>query len=153
MGKPQKADTAAHEQRETITEIVEYPEHVQRTESATFKANKRLMVRQLDLPCWVCGTRENREIHHIHEWALWADLDPDKVLDSLHAFDPYGFTKADPETPVASADDKRNLLCLCAEHHRAVEAGIHRLTGEIWIAQRAAKPGVSITHPTGKASK
>jgi len=138
-------DTPAHEQRETITECIEYPEHVQRTESGEFRANKRRLVRQMKIPCWVCGTHDNLEVHHLHEWSLWNDLDPEKVLDALHVYDYYGFTKADPETPIKSPDDIRNLVVLCADHHRAVEMGIHRLTGEIWLAQRAAKPGITIT--------
>lgn len=138
------ADTPAHETVETLRCDVEYPEHVQRTVSAEFAANRRYMIRQLDLGCWICGSRDKREIHHIHEWSLWNALDPEKVLDALHAFDPYGFTKANPEAPVQSPDDRRNLLCLCEEHHRAVNHGVHRITGEFWIAQRAVKPGVEI---------
>lgn len=161
MSEP-KPDTPAHEQDDTIREAVEYPEHVQRSASAEFERNRRLLLKQLDLPCWICGSRDSREVHHLHEWALWPCLDPDKVLDTLHVFDPYGFTHKMGEQPVASPDDVRNCLVLCGHcelagvpvpggHHRGVDAGIHRLTFPIWVAQRAAKPGVSITKALGKA--
>lgn len=40
----------AHEQQHTLTEFVEFPDHDQRTESAEFRKNKRVLVKQLDLP-------------------------------------------------------------------------------------------------------
>jgi hypothetical protein len=146
----------AHEQEHTLTEFVEFPDHDQRTESAEFRKNKRLLVSQLDLPCFICGCRDQREVHHLHEWALWGALDPEKVLDTLHMFDPYGFTHKMGEQPIETPDDIRNLLVLCGHceidgvpvpggHHRGVDAGVHDLTFPIWIAQRAVKEGMSIT--------
>lgn len=145
-----------HEMKHTVTEFVEIPDHEQRTESAEFRKNKRLMVKQLDLPCFICGSRDAREVHHLHEWALWGALDPEKVLDTLHVFDPYGYTHKMGETPIESPDDVRNLLVLCGHceidgvpvpggHHRGVDAGVHDLTFPTWIAQRAVKVGMSIT--------
>jgi 5-methylcytosine-specific restriction endonuclease McrA len=137
--------TTAHEQTDTIREEVLYPEHVQRTESEEFRRNKLRLVRKLDLGCWVCGSRDKREVHHIHEWSLAPSLDMSKALDTLHCFDPYGFTAHDPETPLSGPDDLRNLLVLCETCHRGADAGVHRLTYPIWVARRAAKPGVQIT--------
>lgn len=127
-----------------------------RVESSEFRRNKRVMVRQLDLPCWICGCRDKREVHHIHEWALWNALDPEKVLDTLHVFDPYGYTHQIGEKPIESPDDIRNLLVLCGEHtvdgvtipgghHRGENLGVHDLSFPIWVAQRAVKAGFSIT--------
>ena len=145
-----------HEQKHTITEFIEYPDHDKRTESSEFRKNKRILVRQLDLPCWVCGCRDAREVHHLHEWALWGALDHEKVLDTLHVFDPYGFTHKIGEQSIETPDDIRNLLVLCGSHtidgvaipgghHCGVDIGVHDLTFPIWIAQRAVKDGVSIT--------
>lgn len=145
-----------HEMKHTITEFIEIPDHAERKESAMFSRNKRTLVRQLDLPCWVCGNRDAREVHHVHEWALWGALDPAKVLDTLHVFDPYGYTHNAGAQPIESPDDIRNLLVLCGHceidgvpvpggHHRGVDAGVHNLTLPTWIAQRAVKPGLSIT--------
>jgi hypothetical protein len=155
----------AHEQKHTLIEFVEYGEHADRTTSAEFRHNSRILVRQLDLPCWICGSRDHREVHHIHEWSLWNSLDPEKVLDTLHVFDPYGFTHKIGEQPILTPDDIRNLLVLCGHcdiagigvpggHHRGIDAGAHDLTFPIWVAQRAVKPGLSITraiqHVKGK---
>ena len=139
--------TKAHEQKDTIQEDVWYPAHVQRTESATFRANKHTLVKKLRLKCWVCGCSEHLEVHHLHEWALWPDLDPEKVHDDLMVFDPYGFSHQMTGQPVESPDDIRNLLVLCEHHHRHPEQGIHRLTFPVWLPQRAANPGVQITEP------
>lgn len=149
--------TPQHEQIETFREEVEYPAHAQRTESAEFGRNKRQLVKQLDLPCWICGSRDKREVHHfIAEWALWDDVDPDKMLDLVHIFDIYGFAHKMGEQPIESPDDIRNLMVLCGSHtvdgveipgghHRGVDTGIHRLTFPIWVAQRVVKDGITIT--------
>jgi hypothetical protein len=143
-----------HAEERTIHEFIEYPDHAKRTESALFRENKRRLVRQLKVPCWVCGGREQLEVHHIHEWSLWDALDPAKVLDTLHAFDPYGYTHAGGDKPIESPDDLRNLVVLCELHHRGVDTGVHDLTMPIWLPQRAVKDGVAITqavqHVKGK---
>lgn len=138
-------DSGTHEESRTIHEFIEYPDHAARTESAEFRANKRRLVRQLDLGCWICGSKEAREVHHIHEWSLWLALDPERVLDSLHAFDPYGYTHAGGDKPIESPDDVRNLVVLCEKHHRGINSGVHDLTMPIFFPQRAVKEGHSIT--------
>lgn len=148
--------SGTHDEKHSITEYIAYPDHEKRTESPEFVKNKRILVKQLDLPCFICGNRDSREVHHIHEWALWGALDHEKVLDTLHIFDPYGFTHQKGDQPILSPDDIRNLLVLCGHcevngtdvpggHHRGVSTGIHEMTFPIWIAQRAVKAGLSIT--------
>lgn len=148
--------TAAHAQSHTHVEHVQFEDHAKRTESTEFRKNKRTLVRQLHLGCWVCGGKDHPEVHHIHEWALWPALDPERVLDTLHVFDPYGFTHQIGEKSIESPDDIRNLLVLCGHceingipvpggHHRGRDAGVHELTFPTWVAQRAVKPGHSIT--------
>jgi hypothetical protein len=142
------SDVAAHEQRETFTEVEIYPEHAQRTESAEFGRNKRLLVKQLDLPCFICGSREAREVHHfICEWALADVADWDKVLDFAHVFDPYGFTrKAPPEEPmVLCGTHTLDGVPIPGGHHRGIDIGIHRMTFPIWVAQKIVKDGVAVT--------
>lgn len=152
----EKQITAAHHQQHTMIEVVDYDAHAARTESADFRKNKRQMVRQLDLPCWCCGSREKREVHHLFEWALFSKLDPEKVLDTLHVFDPYGYTHQMGDKAIETPDDIRNLIVLCGSHtidgveipgghHRGVNIGIHDITFPIWLAQRAVKPGENIT--------
>ena len=137
--------TESHDEKHTFTEFIDYPAHETRTESAEFRANKRRLVKQLDIGCWICGSKESREVHHIHEWSLWNALDPEKVLNSLHAFDPYGYTHAGGEKPIESPDDLRNLVVICEVHHRGIGTGVHALTMPIWLPQRAVKKGFSIT--------
>ena len=145
-----------HEEADSVREVVEFPGHEARTELSEFRKNKRILVRQLELPCWICGSRDAREVHHLHEWSLWPALDHEKVLDTLHVFDPYGYTHQMGEQPIESPDDIRNLLVLCGHHeisgvpvpgghHRGVDLGAHDLTMPTWLALRSCKPGVEIT--------
>lgn len=151
-----------HEEAHTVHEVVEFPGHEARTESSEFRKNKRILVKQLDLPCWICGSRDAREVHHLHEWSLWPALDPEKVLDTLHVFDPYGYTHKMGEQPIESPDDIRNLLVLCGHHeingvpvpgghHRGVDLGVHDLTMPTWLALKSVKPGIEITKAIGHA--
>lgn len=143
-------DVASHEQRETLIIDVEYPEHVQRTESPEFARNKTQLVRKLDTPCFCCKSRDAREVHHfVIEWAEWDDADPEKVLDRMHHFDIYGFAAQLGDAPVASPDDIRNLMVICARCHRGAGTGIHRVPFPDWISQVVAKDGDIILKSTG----
>jgi hypothetical protein len=120
------------------------------------------MVRQLDLPCWICGSRDAREVHHIHEWALWNKLDPEKVLDTLHVFDPYGLhpplgrpadrlARRYPQPAGALRQPHDRWREIPGGHHRGVNIGVHDITFATWIAQRSRKDGETITHAINKA--
>lgn len=151
----------AHDQVETFREDVVYPQHAQRKESPLFAQNKRQLVTKLDTPCFTCGSRDAREVHHfIVEWAMWDEVDPAKVLQTAHHFDIYGFAAQMGDMPFESPDDIRNLMVLCGSHtldgetiegghHRGVDCGIHRTTFPTWIGQKIAKDGVTITRALG----
>lgn len=140
-------DTPAHEQIESLRVDVEYPEHVQRTESAEFAANKHRLINKIG-HCWNCGTRDDLEIHHvIVEWSEWNNADPIKVLRAMHAFDPYGFSEdaAKHGDPLpTSADDLRNLLPLCRTCHRGACMGIHQVPLPFWFANMVRKEGTVV---------
>ena len=139
------ADTPAHEQIETLRVDVEYPEHVQRTESAEFAANKRMLVQKLDTPCFSCGSKADREVHHfVTEWALADSADWDKVFRLVHHFDIYGFAAQLGDKPIASPDDIRNLVVLCQKCHRGRGFGIHLVPFPDWIGQVMAKDGSTV---------
>lgn len=139
---------AEHEQRETLTIDIEYPDHAQRTESPEFAANKRTLVTKLDTPCFCCGGKENREVHHfIIEWAEWDFADPAKVLTAAHRFDIYGYAGQLGDKPILSPDDIRNLVVICAKCHRGRGTGIHLVPFPNWIAQVVAKDGEVICKP------
>jgi hypothetical protein len=137
----------AHERVETITEVVEYPAHEERAESPAYRHARHILIDRLDLPCRICGSREQRETHHIFEWAEWGNMDPAKVLTALRQIDFYGFGHEKGDEPVATPDDIRNLVVLCRHHHRLPGGGIHNLTGPIWMAQLGEKAGVEVVKP------
>lgn len=145
------ADTAAHEQIESLKVDVEYPEHVQRTESTEFAANKRQLIVKLDTPCFSCGSKQDREVHHfITEWALADDADWDKVFKLAHHFDIYGFAAQLGDKPITSPDDIRNLVVICAKCHRGAGFGIHLVPFPFWIGQVMAKDGAVVLKAPGK---
>lgn len=140
-----KPDTAAHEVDEHLEVDVEYPEHVQRTESAEFAANKRMLIQKLDTPCFSCGSKENREVHHfVTEWALAAVADWDKVFKLVHHFDIYGFAAQLGDKPISGPDDIRNLVVICEPCHRGAMRGIHLVPFPDWIGQVMAKDGTTV---------
>ena len=142
------SETAAHEVKETLTIDVEYPEHAQRTESAEFGHNKRTLVTKLDTPCFCCGSKEHREVHHfLIEWAEWDNADPAKVLQKMHQMDIYGYAAQLGDKAVESPDDIRNLVVICATCHRGAGTGIHLVPFPNWISQVVAKDGVQILKP------
>lgn len=142
------ANTAAHEQSERLKVTVEYPEHVERSNSAEFNANKHRLVNKLGLGCWKCGTLDNLEVHHfIIEWSEWNNADPAKVLKIMHKFDAYGFAQdglkqGDPLP--TSPDDIRNLMVLCMACHRGSGVGIHLVPVPFWFADLVKKDGTIV---------
>ena len=146
-------DVAAHDQIETYRIDVEYPAHPPRTESHEFATNKIKLVTKLDMPCFSCGGKDKREVHHFCiEWAEADSADWAKVFQKVHQFDIYGFAASMGETPITSPDDIRNLVVICASCHRGAGLGIHLVPFPNWISQVVAKDGVRILKPTGKAT-
>ena len=152
----QKPDTPAHEQVESLRVDVEYPEHVQRTESAEFAANKHRLVKKLELKCFKCGGSDGLEVHHfIIEWSEWDSADPAAVQRIMHKFDVYGFAadQASQGDPLpASPDDIRNLMVLCESCHRGACLGIHQVPLPFWFADLVKKPGAVVLKAPAKAS-
>lgn len=146
-----------HEQAGRIEEYIIYPEHSQRTESELFKKNKDKLIKELNLPCFKCASKSNsilpseayehREVHHwLVEWATFNAVDPKKVQHLLDSgfFDPYGFAVKMKGESFESPDDIRNLLVLCAKHHRESGVGIHHSSAPEWLSDLVAKDGVNI---------
>jgi len=132
-------------QKRTITEYIDLPAREVRVDSAEFNRNKHMLVKRLDVPCWICGSREKREVHHLHEHAMAPSLDFDKVADTLMAIDVYGYSHQLEGKPIESMDDIRNLIVLCEDHHRTQGTGVHASTFDLWLAQRAARDGVKVS--------
>lgn len=144
-------DTPAHETVENLRVDECFPEHAQRTESAEFAANKRQLVTKLDTPCFSCGSKEKREVHHfITEWALAQIADWDKVFKLVHHFDIYGFAAQLGDKPITSPDDIRNLVVVCEKCHRGAGLGIHLVPFPDWIGQVMAKDGTTVLKAPAK---
>lgn len=141
-------DTRAHELKDTLLEVVETPEHIQRKgESAEFHRGVERLKVDGHYRCWICGSLEDLQTHHlISEWSIWNSVDPSKLFDVAAIFDPYGYSRS-PEfagKPVESVDDIRNFMVLCQKHHTGQVTGIHSTTFSAWISQKIAKDGVEI---------
>jgi hypothetical protein len=121
-----------HEQHESIEIDIFYPDHPPRTESTLFRKTKHHMIAVLDMPCWVCGSKEKREVHHFHaEWADADGIDFDKMRELHPAFDWSSYRE-----PSDFIDSEYNMMVLCEAHHRGRNHGIHLLPFPIWIMQR-----------------
>lgn len=121
-----------HEVKETLSIDIFYPDHSPRTESALFRRTKRGLIDLDNAPCWICGTRENREVHHFHaEWADADGIDWDKMRLLHPAFDWTDFKEA-----TDFIDSRYNMMVLCKYHHTHKNHGIHMMPYPIWIMQR-----------------
>jgi hypothetical protein len=126
-----------HELKETITVDVWYPDHPPRKESALFGRTKRKLVSHDDVPCYICGSKKDREVHHFHvEWAFADGVDWERMKTLHPKFDWSTFKSAED-----FVDSEYNMMVLCAEHHRHTNHGIHNLPYPIWIMQQHAKAG------------
>jgi len=143
-----------HENRRKLDERAFYPAHDKRKETAAYKAVHEKLVKQLDLPCLVCGIKystlkdktQNRygakqleTHHHIIEWALANAICVEKFNSNLlphlrhkHNRPEYqdNFTAQDITNWVDHHED--NLWVLCDVHHRAKYFGIHEISYPIW---------------------
>lgn len=144
---PTNSNTAAHVQHETVTEDIFYPEHGPRTdENPEFNKARDHLITTLGIGCHICGSKENLEAHHYGtEFAEEPNCDMDKLKAFLLEWDVHGRSAILKDTPIKDSADIRNLMILCATHHRHKDKGIHALTYPIWIMQKVAKDGVQIT--------
>ncbi len=153
------SEVAEHAQTRTLHEVVITPDHVERTESAEFRASKERLRADGHYACWVCGSTENLQVHHFGiEWSLAGIADWNKVAAFCEEWDPYGYGRLLRNHPIDSADDVRNMLVLCQEHHTGVDhadggsgTGIHSLTFPAWIVQKLARTGADPIPQVGES--
>lgn len=125
---------SGHLLHRTLDELVAYPPHPPRTESATYRKTHHHLIYTLDAPCWVCGVRHSQggqmETHHDRfEWASQFGLDLAKVEVDFPAL-------TDREKLAEWVDGEGNMLVLCAAHHRGQHVGIHMISYPAWLLQR-----------------
>jgi 5-methylcytosine-specific restriction endonuclease McrA len=144
--------TKAHDQRESVTFIAHYPEHIIRADdpfAAVFEAARHHAIAVLDTPCWRCGSKDHRELHHMLEWSLANGIDIDRF-----SADHPDWNITDEETFKSRLDAESNLLVLCENCHRG-ESAIHLLPYPLWLAGRwwkAAIPAAAeVVHGGAKA--
>jgi hypothetical protein len=118
--------------KEDIEIDVFYPDHPPRTDSALYRRTRHHLIDVLDIACWVCGSKDNRETHHQHvEWAYADGVDWDHMR-VLHPDFNWGTFK----TAEDFVDSEYNMLILCDIHHRHKNHGIHYLPFPIFVMQR-----------------
>ena len=85
-----------HYQKHVVTEIEHIPSHDQREDTLTFRSSKKQLEKIEHLGCYICGTMNKRESHHIFE-RCWANAyDFVKVAKELYNnHDYYGHCKRD----------------------------------------------------------
>ena len=134
-----------HEQSLHIVLEEEIPGHAHRTESSLFRKNKKLLVKDHDLPCAAphCKSKEKREVHHLAEWCGEPWYNMSWLKEVLMKFDVYGFSKMYAHEPIESVDDIRNLIVLCAKCHREDPFSIHYVPFPQWVQQAIVERGHS----------
>jgi hypothetical protein len=137
----------AHKIVRNLTEVVITPEHEERKESYTFKKSKKRLREDGHYECYVCGCKDNLQVHHYGgEWSLENSLDLKKLKVFLEEWDVYGYGKLLKNVPLTDVDDIRNCMVLCQEHHTGGTKdgsanGIHNITFPAWISQKLVKQG------------
>lgn len=135
-----------------LTEVVITPDHEERKESRVFRASKERLREDGHYECYVCGSKEDLQVHHYGgEWSLENSLDLNKLKKFLEEWDVYGYGKLLKRKPLESVDDIRNCMVLCQEHHTGGTSdgsanGIHNITFPAWISQKLVKAG-AVTVP------
>lgn len=145
----------------TLHETVITPEHVKRTESAEFRRTKHRLREDGHYHCWVCGTTDDLQVHHVGlEWSLAEIGDFDVLKEFVETFDVYGYGKLLKNKPITSVDDIRNTMVLCQHHHTGVDhenggsgTGIHEITFPVFLIQKLAKKGVHAIPQSGETLK
>lgn len=146
MEKSSSKTVQEHKEVRHLTEIVIYPDHAERKESAEFRQAKERLKEDGHYKCWVCGTTDHIQVHHMAEWAFANDIDFNKLKAFIEEWDIYGYGRLLKNQPLTTVDDIRCLICLCQEHHTGgltdgVANGIHQISFPAWLVQKLAKTG------------
>lgn len=124
-----------HEFKEVEEIDIYYPEHEKRAETPLFRKTKHHLIKELDTPCWICGSKDKREVHHNWIEEAYANAvdwsEGSKIREDFPNFDWKNFKE-----PLDFVDHEVNMLVLCEIHHRAHGKGIHHVPRPIWIIQR-----------------
>ena len=137
-----------HAMSQSCSFNINIPGHEPRTTSDVFAVTRKHLIDDLDTPCWICGSKDNRQVHHYYlEWALSDACDWTKL--KLDHPDFTNWAKIDPSditTFKFFVDDAYNMKVLCQPHHTGTgksdgKYGIHAVPLPIWSFQKYVKDG------------
>jgi len=132
-----------HELKGSAEFDVWYPDHPPRSESATFRATRKLLIESGTGECFICGAKDDLEAHHWYvEWAF-ADAVDWARMETLYP----DFNWSEFKEPEDFVDSPFNMVILCEEHHRHKNHGIHNLPYPIWVMQKHKKAGFQLFAP------
>lgn len=154
-----------HLQKHAIIEWEHFPDHDKRMETLEFRNAKHELENVEHLGCFICGSMQRRESHHVFERAYANGLSLQKVAHFLyHHFDFHGHCRRDfksedelgtylSKLPIDEAlDTLYNQLILCKDHHRG-EQGVHSESAPSFFAWLARKEGYEPTFTKEEAEK
>lgn len=158
---------AEHLQKHMITEWEHFPDHDKRMETLEFRNAKHELEKVEHLGCFICGSMESRESHHLFERAYANGLSLQKVAHFLfHHFDFHGHCGRDFKSEdelfaflshLPSIDEALdtlyNQLILCKSHHTQGSTGIHGESAPSFFAWLARKEGYEPTFTKAEAEK
>lgn len=136
-------------------------------ETLEFRNAKHELENVEHLGCYICGSMQGRESHHIFERAYANGLSLQKVAYFLyHHFDFHDHCRRDFQsenelydylshfsTVDEALDTLYNQLILCKEHHRGESTGIHGESAPSFFAWLARKDGFEPTFTKAEAEK
>lgn len=118
-----------HIQKRALTEVVYFPAHEDRKESAEFRDDKAELKAEGKYMCFIGNGRceGGIELHHsVIEFSENNAIDWAKVTADYPNID--------------HVDDIDQMIPLCTKHHRGKGTGIHATTYQAWLAQKYLTP-------------
>jgi hypothetical protein len=130
-----------HQRTDTIKYTINIPGHALRVETDVFRATKKHLIEELDTPCWICGSKNNRQVHHFKlEASLANAADWTKVKALYPDFPAWSKIDSNDETTFKYfVDSVYNMMVLCQTHHVSRSQGIHCIPMPCWSFQKIKK--------------
>lgn len=135
-----------HQMKQSCQFVINVPGHKPRKNSHLFDQTRKHLIDELDTPCWICSSKENRQVHHfIIEMSMANACDFDKLKKDHPDFPDWN--KVDPNNPDTFyyfVDHPYNMMVLCQNHHTGTNKnskgyGIHYVPHSIWSFQKYVK--------------
>lgn len=155
-GGDAKDASIPHEMNQNCTFHINIPGHLPRKDSELFVQTRHHLVAELDTPCYICGSKENRQVHHsVIEWSLANATDWSKVMVAFPDFpDWHKVDVNNPDTYHFFVDHPYQMMVLCQPHHTGTNKdgkgyGIHFVPKPIWEFQKYVRSNFEYISPNG----